>query len=152
MSMLNIRCYEGSSKSTDARGFPMTFPLSSNKRASFYSIRTTNRHDKHCYARRQMAINTFPSLGHLTSRIKRAGKYKDYLLICKTINKSPMNYWLVKTEPDTFSWTTWLGIKKRLGWCFGIFRPANNLKGMKREIWLSFTTRGEKAVVGIGKS
>lgn len=61
-----------------------------------------------------------------------------------------MNYWLVKTEPGTYSWenlvtdkkTTWDGVRN--------FQARNNLKAMKKNDLALFYHSGEdKAVIGI---
>ncbi|MFZ6000468.1 MAG: EVE domain-containing protein [Bacteroidota bacterium] len=63
-----------------------------------------------------------------------------------------MNYWLMKTEPDTFSWTnlvdagktTWDGVRN--------FQARTNLKAMaKGDLVFIYHTGDEKAVVGIAK-
>lgn len=63
-----------------------------------------------------------------------------------------MNYWLVKTEPETFSWddlvkakkTTWDGVRN--------FQARSNMKGMKKGDTVFFYHTGdEKSIVGIGK-
>ncbi|HZB12058.1 MAG TPA: EVE domain-containing protein [Chryseolinea sp.] len=63
-----------------------------------------------------------------------------------------MNYWLVKSEPGTFSWddlardkkTVWDGVRN--------FQARNNLKNMKKGDLTFFYHSGEdKAIVGIGK-
>jgi predicted RNA-binding protein with PUA-like domain len=62
-----------------------------------------------------------------------------------------MNYWLVKTEPETYSWdnlvadkkTTWDGVRN--------FQARTNLKAMKKgDKVLIYHTGDEKAVVGLG--
>jgi len=35
-----------------------------------------------------------------------------------------MNYWLLKTEPDSYSWSDLVKDKKTCGMASGIFRPA----------------------------
>src|SRR5258708_6340405 len=61
-----------------------------------------------------------------------------------------MNYWLMKTEPGTYSWddlvkdkkTTWDGVRN--------FQARNHLKSMKKGDRVFFYHTGEeKAVVGI---
>ncbi len=61
-----------------------------------------------------------------------------------------MNYWLLKTEPNTYSWadlvkdkkTVWDGVKN--------FQACNNLKAMKNgDMIFIYHTGTEKAVVGI---
>jgi predicted RNA-binding protein with PUA-like domain len=63
-----------------------------------------------------------------------------------------MNYWLVKTEPDTYGWsnlekdrkTTWDGVRN--------FQARKHLKEMKRDDKVLFYHTGdEKAVVGIAR-
>jgi len=63
-----------------------------------------------------------------------------------------MNYWLVKTEPDTFSWndlvrekeTTWDGVRN--------FRARSNLKKMaKGDLVFIYHTGNEKAIVGLAR-
>jgi predicted RNA-binding protein with PUA-like domain len=63
-----------------------------------------------------------------------------------------MNYWLVKTEPATFSWedlardkkTVWDGVRN--------FQARSNLKSMKKEdIVFIYHTGDEKAIVGLAK-
>jgi predicted RNA-binding protein with PUA-like domain len=63
-----------------------------------------------------------------------------------------MNYWLMKTEPGTYSWsdlakdkkTTWDGVRN--------FQARNNLKAMKKgDQILIYHSMDEKAVVGLGK-
>lgn len=63
-----------------------------------------------------------------------------------------MNYWLMKTEPGTYSWddlvkdkkTTWDGVRN--------FQARNNLKAMKRgDIALLYHSGEEKAIIGTTK-
>jgi len=63
-----------------------------------------------------------------------------------------MNYWLVKSEPSTYSWddlekdkkTTWDGVRN--------FQARNNLKEMKKgDILLFYHSNEDKAIVGIAK-
>jgi predicted RNA-binding protein with PUA-like domain len=63
-----------------------------------------------------------------------------------------MAYWLVKTEPETFSWdkftkdkkTTWDGVRN--------FQARSNMKGMKKGDTVFFYHTGdEKAIVGLAK-
>lgn len=63
-----------------------------------------------------------------------------------------MNYWLIKSEPDTYSIgdlksdgvTAWTGVRN--------FQARNNLKSMKNgDICLFYHTGDEKAVVGLAK-
>jgi predicted RNA-binding protein with PUA-like domain len=63
-----------------------------------------------------------------------------------------MAYWLVKTEPETFSWdkfskdkkTTWDGVRN--------FQARSNMKGMsKGDIVFFYHTGDEKAIVGLAK-
>lgn len=63
-----------------------------------------------------------------------------------------MNYWLIKTEPGTYSWddlvkdkkTTWDGVRN--------FQARNNLKAMKKGDIAFFYHSGEdKAIIGTAK-
>lgn len=63
-----------------------------------------------------------------------------------------MNFWLMKTEPSTYSWddltkdkkTTWDGVRN--------FQARNNLKAMKKgDIAFIYHSMEDKAVVGIAK-
>jgi predicted RNA-binding protein with PUA-like domain len=63
-----------------------------------------------------------------------------------------MNYWLVKTEPETYSWdnlvkdskTTWDGVRN--------FQARSNLKSMKSgdQVFI-YHTGDEKAIIGLAK-
>lgn len=63
-----------------------------------------------------------------------------------------MNYWLLKTEPETFSWDN-LVRDKKAGWD-GVrnFQARTNLKAMKKgdEAFI-YHTGAEKSVIGIAK-
>jgi predicted RNA-binding protein with PUA-like domain len=63
-----------------------------------------------------------------------------------------MNYWLIKTEPSTYSWddlvrdkkTTWDGVRN--------FQARNNLKAMKKgDTVLIYHSMDDKAIVGLAK-
>ncbi len=63
-----------------------------------------------------------------------------------------MNYWLLKTEPDTFSWgdlekagkATWDGVRN--------FQARSNIKSMhKGDLAFIYHTGDEKAIVGVAK-
>jgi predicted RNA-binding protein with PUA-like domain len=63
-----------------------------------------------------------------------------------------MNYWLMKTEPSTYSWedlmkdkkTSWDGVRN--------YQARNNLKAMKKgDMVLIYHSMDDKAIVGIGK-
>lgn len=63
-----------------------------------------------------------------------------------------MNYWLVKQEPEDYSWekfckdglTAWTGVRN--------FEARNNLRAMKKgELVLYYHTGDEKQVVGIAR-
>jgi len=63
-----------------------------------------------------------------------------------------MNYWLMKTEPGTFSWDDLVSARKT-GWD-GVrnFQARNNLKAMKKgDMALIYHSTDEKSVVGIAK-
>jgi predicted RNA-binding protein with PUA-like domain len=63
-----------------------------------------------------------------------------------------MNYWLMKTEPSTYSWedlqrdkkATWDGVRN--------FQARNNLKAMKKgDIAFIYHSMDDKAIVGVAK-
>ncbi len=63
-----------------------------------------------------------------------------------------MNYWLMKTEPGTYSWddlvrdkkTTWDGVRN--------FQARNNLKAMKKgDLVFVYHSGEEKSIVGIAE-
>ncbi|HYF68153.1 MAG TPA: EVE domain-containing protein [Ohtaekwangia sp.] len=63
-----------------------------------------------------------------------------------------MNYWLMKSEPSTYSWddlvkdkkTTWDGVRN--------FQARNNLKAMKKgDLAFIYHSMDDKAVVGIAR-
>jgi predicted RNA-binding protein with PUA-like domain len=63
-----------------------------------------------------------------------------------------MNYWLVKQEPEDYSWATFAG-EKRTGWT-GVrnFQARNNLRAMnKGDLVLYYHSGEEKAVVGVAR-
>jgi predicted RNA-binding protein with PUA-like domain len=63
-----------------------------------------------------------------------------------------MNYWLVKSEPGTFSWDDLVRDKKTVWDGVRNFQARNNLKNMKKGDLAFFYHSGEdKAIVGMGK-
>jgi len=63
-----------------------------------------------------------------------------------------MNYWLMKTEPDTYSWddlvrdkkTTWDGVRN--------FQARSNIKSMKKgDLVFIYHTGEEKSIIGTAK-
>ena len=63
-----------------------------------------------------------------------------------------MNYWLVKSEPGTFSWDDLVRDKKTVWDGVRNFQARNNLKNMKKGDLAFFYHSGEdKAIVGISK-
>ncbi len=60
-----------------------------------------------------------------------------------------MNYWLVKTEPDSYSWSDLVRDKKAVWDGVRNFQARSNLKKMEKgDLVLIYHTGGEKAVVG----
>jgi predicted RNA-binding protein with PUA-like domain len=66
------------------------------------------------------------------------------------IEITPMNCWLIKQEPETYSWadlvkeknTAWTGVRN--------FQARNNLRAMKKGDWVCFYHSGkEKQIVGL---
>lgn len=63
-----------------------------------------------------------------------------------------MNYWLVKTEPETYSWDDLVRDKKTVWDGVRNFQARNNLKAMKKGDTVFIYHSGEaKAVVGLAK-
>ena len=61
-----------------------------------------------------------------------------------------MNYWLLKTEPETFSWNDLQKDKKAVWDGVRNFQARKNLKEMKKgDVAFIYHTGDEKAVVGI---
>lgn len=63
-----------------------------------------------------------------------------------------MNYWLMKSEPSTYSWTD-LQKDKKTGWD-GVrnFTARNNLKAMKKgDLAFIYHSNEDKAIIGIAK-
>ncbi|MEI9961436.1 MAG: EVE domain-containing protein [Limisphaerales bacterium] len=62
-----------------------------------------------------------------------------------------MNYWLVKSEPETYSWTTFVKEGKTAWTGVRNFAARNNLRAMKKGDLVFFYHSGEeKSVVGLG--
>ena len=63
-----------------------------------------------------------------------------------------MNYWLVKSEPGTFSWDDLVRDKKTVWDGVRNFQARNNLKNMKKgDLAFFYHTGEDKAIVGMGK-
>lgn len=63
-----------------------------------------------------------------------------------------MNNWLVKTEPETFSWDDLVRDKKTIWDGVRNFQARSHLKAMKKDdLVFIYHTGDEKAVIGIGK-
>lgn len=63
-----------------------------------------------------------------------------------------MNYWLLKTEPDTFSWDDLVRDKKAVWDGVRNFQARSNMKAMKKGDWaFIYHTGDEKSVVGIAE-
>ena len=63
-----------------------------------------------------------------------------------------MNYWLVKTEPDTYSWDDL--VKEKKGTWDGVrnFQARSNMKSMEKgDKVFVYHTGDEKSVIGIAK-
>lgn len=61
-----------------------------------------------------------------------------------------MNYWLLKTEPDTFSWSDLVRDKKAVWDGVRNFQARKHLKNMKKgDKAFIYHTGDEKAIVGI---
>ncbi|MCW5909958.1 MAG: EVE domain-containing protein [Cyclobacteriaceae bacterium] len=63
-----------------------------------------------------------------------------------------MNYWLLKTEPGTFSWNDLVRDKKAVWDGVRNFKARSNMKAMKKGDWaFVYHTGDEKSVVGIAE-
>jgi len=63
-----------------------------------------------------------------------------------------MNYWLLKTEPSTFSWDDLVRDKKAVWDGVRNFQARNNLKAMKKgDLAFIYHSMEDKAVVGIAE-
>jgi predicted RNA-binding protein with PUA-like domain len=73
-----------------------------------------------------------------------------FLLFSAKQSTDIMNYWLVKTEPDTYSWNNLVKDKKTVWDGVRNFQARTNLKAMKEgdQVFV-YHTGDEKAVVGI---
>ncbi len=63
-----------------------------------------------------------------------------------------MNYWLMKTEPSTFSWDDLVRDKKAVWDGVRNFQARNNLKAMKKgDLTFIYHSMDDKAVIGIAE-
>ena len=63
-----------------------------------------------------------------------------------------MNYWLVKTEPGTYSWDDLVRDKKAVWDGVRNFQARNNLKAMSiGDVIMIYHSGDDKAVIGLGK-
>ncbi|MBK8291222.1 MAG: EVE domain-containing protein [Flammeovirgaceae bacterium] len=63
-----------------------------------------------------------------------------------------MNYWLLKTEPSTFSWDDLVKDKKAVWDGVRNFQARNNLKAMKKgDFAFIYHSMDDKAVIGIAE-
>ena len=63
-----------------------------------------------------------------------------------------MNYWLVKSEPSTFSWDDLVRDKKTVWDGVRNFQARNNLKAMKKgDLAFFYHSNEDKAIVGMAK-
>ncbi|MBM3835842.1 MAG: EVE domain-containing protein [Verrucomicrobia bacterium] len=62
------------------------------------------------------------------------------------------NYWLVKQEPEAYSWATFVKEGKTAWTGVRNFQARNNLRAMKKGDWVCFYHSGdEKQVVGLAR-
>ena len=63
-----------------------------------------------------------------------------------------MNYWLVKSEPDAYSWERFVKDKKTMWEGVRNYQARNNMKEMKKDdLVLSYHSVSDKEVVGIAR-
>ena len=73
-------------------------------------------------------------------------------LVTSAATISRMNYWLVKSEPEAYSWATFVK-DKRAAWT-GVrnFQARNNLRAMKRgDLVLFYHSVSDKHVAGLAR-
>lgn len=62
-----------------------------------------------------------------------------------------MNYWLLKTEPGTYSWDNLANDKKTIWDGVRNFQARNHLKNMKKgDLLFIYHSGDEKAIIGMG--
>lgn len=62
-----------------------------------------------------------------------------------------MNYWLLKTEPGTYSWSNLVSDKRTVWDGVRNFQARNHLKNMKKgDLLFLYHSGEEKAIIGIG--
>jgi predicted RNA-binding protein with PUA-like domain len=74
------------------------------------------------------------------------------IAIFKNLIFNTMNYWLVKTEPETYSWENL--VKEKNGVWDGVrnFQARTNMKAMKKgDTVFVYHTGEEKAIIGVAK-
>jgi predicted RNA-binding protein with PUA-like domain len=63
-----------------------------------------------------------------------------------------MNYWLVKTEPESYSWTDFLRDGKTAWTGIRNYQARNNLRAMQRgDVVLFYHSVSDKQIVGLAK-
>jgi len=63
-----------------------------------------------------------------------------------------MNYWLIKSEPGTYSWSDLVKDKKTIWDGVRNYQARNNLQAMKKgDMALFYHSNEDKAIVGIAK-
>ena len=63
-----------------------------------------------------------------------------------------MNYWLVKTEPETYSWNNLVQDKNAVWDGVRNFQARSNMKAMKKgDLVFIYHTGEEKAIVGVAR-
>lgn len=74
------------------------------------------------------------------------------LFIWKIMYNASMNYWIIKSEAETYSWdafveekkTSWTGVRN--------YQARNNLSKMKRgDLMFFYHSGGERKIVGVAK-
>jgi predicted RNA-binding protein with PUA-like domain len=64
----------------------------------------------------------------------------------------PKQYWLVKSEPESYSWSTFLADKGTVWSGVRNYQARNNLRAMKKgDLVFFYHSVSEKAVVGIAR-
>jgi len=70
----------------------------------------------------------------------------------ESTEKMAKNFWLVKQEPEAYSWSTFLRDGKTAWTGVRNFQARNNLRAMKKGDWVLFYhSVSEKQVVGLAR-
>lgn len=91
-----------------------------------------------------------------TQKLKALSQYRlnsYYFLILDNSNRCAMNYWLVKTEPDSYSWNDLVKDKKTVWDGVRNFQARSHMKKIEKgDTVFIYHTGDEKAIIGLAKA